>query len=148
MNDKLVQDLVSNLMRFKKAQIKNIITNKNLTHNESLILFILHDLSKIEKKVPLSLLRDKMMLAPSTITPIITSLENAKLIKRFIDKEDRRNIFIEITNKGKIHTSDTFKEISKNICEYINYMGEEDTKEIIRLVSKTTDYFEERKEVK
>ncbi|MEG1705325.1 MAG: MarR family transcriptional regulator [Clostridia bacterium] len=145
-DNKKVEELIGVLMQFKKVQIKNIMFKKSLTHNENLILFILHNLSKESCNIPLSILRDKIMLAPSTITPIITSLEDDGFIERYIDKKDRRNIFLKVTEKGKEYTKETFKCISTNIGKYIEYMGKEDTNEIIRLISKTTEYFNERKE--
>lgn len=49
----------------------------------------------------LSLLSKEIHLSPSTLVGVIDRLEEKELVKRTRDTEDRRMIFIGITNKGK-----------------------------------------------
>ncbi|MEG1142046.1 MAG: winged helix DNA-binding protein, partial [Clostridia bacterium] len=97
MKEKLVNELIETFMKFKKLQMHNIFCNEDLSYNES---YILHKLNKESSNVHLSIIRDKLKLAPSSITNLITSLEEKKYITRVIDKKDRRNIYIKITDEG------------------------------------------------
>lgn len=146
-NDKLIDDLMKVFMGFKKVKSHGFAHCEGLTHNEKLIMFILHDISK-DSKVSLADLRKRMELAPSTITPLIAGLEEKGFIERNIDKEDRRNIYLEISSKGKEHMNHVQKQIKLSLSEYINYMGDTDTKELIRLMSKTTEFYLRKEEEK
>lgn len=146
-NSELIDELMHTFMNLKKIKFHNMVTCDGLTHNEKIVLFVLHDISK-DSKVPLSALREKIKLAPSTITPIITLLEDKGLIERNIDKSDRRNIFLQISAKGEEHIDKVQFEVKKELSKYIKYMGEEDTKELIRLISKTINFFNGREENK
>lgn len=144
-NDVLIEELMYTFRKFKKIKMCNEKNSTGLTHNEIMVLFILNDISS-NKKVLLSTLRQRIKLAPSTVTPIITLLEEKGLIERDIDKEDRRNIYICISPKGEEYTKKVEKFIKDEMNEYIEYIGEEDTKELIRLISKTINFFNGREE--
>lgn len=147
-NIKLANELMDTFMRIKNQQFHKIIEVDGYTHNEKLVLFILHDiyLETGENKILLSTLRDRIKLAPSTITPLISSLEKDGLIERVIVKEDRRNIYLKLSKKGISFTNEAHTNLYNNINRYIEYMGENDTKEFIRLLTKTKQFFNERKE--
>ncbi|MEG2310551.1 MAG: MarR family transcriptional regulator [Clostridia bacterium] len=143
-DNELIEKLMKMFMLIKSTHFHNIIQMDELTHNEKLVLFLLHEIS-IENEISLSVLREKIKLAPSTITPIITSLEAKGLITRKIDKIDRRNIHLKLSLKGIKYTTLAHTQLVYNIKEYINYMGKDDTKELIKLLSKTAEYIKERK---
>jgi DNA-binding MarR family transcriptional regulator len=146
-NDELIEELMYNFRNYKKIRLCNEFTLTGLTHNEIIVLFVLNDISS-DKKVLLSTLRERIKLAPSTVTPIITLLEQKGLIERDIDKEDRRNIYICISPLGEEYTKNVKKFIKDEMNEYIEYIGEEDTKELIKLISKTINFFNGREENK
>lgn len=142
-SNELIEELVSTFRNFKRIKFQNDSSCGDLTHNEKMILFILSDISK-DSIVSLSTLRERMKLAPSTITPIITLLEEKGLIQRNIDENDRRNIFLRISTKGEEYINKVQIEIKNKMSKYIEYIGENDTKQLIRLISKTTDFFERK----
>jgi DNA-binding MarR family transcriptional regulator len=139
-NNELIEELMHTFMDFKKNNFHNITNDIGLTHNEKMVLFVLHDISK-DNRVSLCVLRERIRLAPSTVTPIITLLEEKGLIERNIDKSDRRNIFLQISSKGRVQIDRVQIEVKKVMSKYIEYMGEDDTKQLIRLISKTTEFF-------
>lgn len=147
-NQQLATDLMNVFMGIKNQHFHNIIKVEGHTHNEKLVLFLLHEIMGEENKdtILLSKLRDRLRLAPSTVTPIITSLENKGLIERVIDKSDRRNIYLKLSSKGIEFTQEAHDQLTRHIHEYIEYMGEEDTRAFMRLLEKTNDFFIERKD--
>ena len=144
MEKEIIDELMNALINFKNHQIKNCINTPNMTHNQMLTMYILHDLEE-NNKVSLLKLRKNMRLAPSTITPIITSLEKDGLILRKIDESDRRNIFLTLTKKGREHTKYIHDKMQKELSEYIEYMGEDTIYSLIDNINKTIIFFEERK---
>ncbi len=148
MKDKeLLSEFMNLMLKFKKDELYKINKCENLTKSEMVTLFVLRDIMNENNKneVLLSELRQRLKLAPSTITPVITSLESLGLIQRVIYKDDRRNIYIKVSKKGEKYTDKIDKNMSENLSQYIDFMGIDDTKELIRLFSKTISYLEERK---
>lgn len=96
--------------------------------------------------VSLSNLRKKIKLAPSTITPILNSLETRGLIERIIDKDDRRNIYLKLSSDGQKFTKSAHDLLENMVFEYIKYMSIEDIREVIRLARKTENFIKERME--
>lgn len=144
MEKKIIDELMDTLIKFKSHQIKNCINTPNMTRNQMLTMYILHDLEE-NNKISLLKLRKNMKLAPSTVTPIITSLEKDGLILRKIDESDRRNIFLTLTKKGREYTEYIHDKMQKDLGEYIEYMGEDAIYSLIDNINKTINFFEERK---
>ncbi len=109
-----------------------------------LMVCIMEDLQE-NGKISLSHLRKKIGLAPSSITPVITKLENKGLLLRQIDPKDRRNIFLVLTPKGSEYIKIMQQKMQENLKNYTEYLGVEDTNSLIHLMKRTIDYFEERK---
>lgn len=138
-NEELVYELLEEFSNLKRTNFSYMFTKDDLSHNERMVLFIIHNLNK-DDKISLSIIRDKMKLAPSTITPIISSLEKRGFIERKIDESDRRNIYICLSNIGRRFTEKVDNELKNMLYEYIKYMGKNDTNEIIRLIKKTREF--------
>lgn len=138
-NEELVYELLDEFSNLKRTNFSYMFTKDDLSHNERMVLFIIHNLNK-DDKISLSIIRDKMKLAPSTITPIISSLEKRGFIERKIDESDRRNIYICLSNIGRRFTEKVDNELKNMLYEYIKYMEKNDTNEIIRLIKKTREF--------
>ncbi|MEG2348353.1 MAG: MarR family transcriptional regulator [Clostridia bacterium] len=138
------EQLLEAVIKFKKARPKRLACIKDLNPSEQFALFILEDLSK-NNEIQLSQLRKYMKIAPSTLTQVVNSLEKKELIERNIDKSDRRNIYLKVSKKGSEFTKKAHGMMEDMLSEYIEAMGKEDIKEIIRLLNKTLNYFEERR---
>lgn len=143
-NKEKVYELLENLTNLKKMDIEFIHEKDDLSTNERMVLFIIHNLSK-DDKISLTTIRNKMRLAPSTITPIIASLEKRGLIERKVYEQDRRNIYIYLSEQGKKFTKKVDEELKGILLEYINYMGESNIQEIVRLIKKTKEFISYKK---
>jgi len=81
---------------------------------------IIESLSKTKKTM--SELAKDLNLSPASITAYIDKLIEDKIVKRENDTEDRRKIYINLTNKGK-ELSEIFdqkhQKISKKLLSYL-----------------------------
>lgn len=138
-NDDLVYELIESMLELKKVKFHSICIDDNLSGNEKMVLFIIKNIGN-DNGILLSKVRNKIKLAPSTVTPIITSLEEKGLIERKIDKKDRRNIYIYLSEKGEKFTENVNDRWRSSLKGYIDYIGEKDVLEIIRLINQTKEY--------
>lgn len=86
----------------------------------------------------------RLGMESTSLSRIIQSLEEKKLIQRIPDKTDKRKIKIVLTAKGREQ-----KELAKNIVRNFNQMveqkiGKEKVQEFFRTIDKITELAEER----
>ena len=74
----------------------------DLTYTQYLVLFLLWE----ESPLSLKTLGENLNLASNTLTPLLKRLENKGYIQRLVPKQDKRQLLIHITDKGKCLQSD------------------------------------------
>jgi DNA-binding MarR family transcriptional regulator len=77
---------------------------------------------------------------------MINVLEANGYIERVGSKEDRRVVFIRLTEMGKTFLDEKENLFKSNIKALVDYLGEEDSKTFIRLIRKTGDFLSQLKE--
>ena len=77
------------------------------------------------------------------ISAILNSLEKKGEIIREIDKDNRRNIIVNITESDRKHIISELADGYSIIAKALEKMGEEDTKELIRLMNKSFSILKE-----
>ena len=73
----------------------------------------------------------------------ISILEKKKLIERKNSKEDRRNVYITLTEKGKEICVREREKKREWVSEIIKRMGTENVERLIELLNQTFDIMEE-----
>lgn len=102
-------------------------------------LFVLHFLSMRKTAVIPSELSVALNSSTARISALLGNLEKKGQIVRDIDKSNRRNILVTITEEGRKRAETEMKEIKSLMTRVFIDMGEEDTAEFIRL---TGQFFE------
>ena len=71
-----------------------------------------------KKNILMKDIANYLSIAPPSLTPLIDHLEERKLIKRTLSRNDRRAIFINLTDKGK----EALKKIMKKKVAAMHYL--------------------------
>ena len=79
-------------------------------------------------------LSERLHMSRPRITATIAALKKKELVSTELDKKDRRRLKVEITKKGLETIFKKQSTVDENFEEFINGIGEEDTKELIRIV--------------
>ena len=74
---------------------------------------------------------------------MLNALEENGYIERCSNKNDRRVVYVRVTDEGKEYLEEEIKKFNNFICKVIEKMGEEDTDNLIRLLGKLYDVIEE-----
>lgn len=111
--------LLEDLMKFSKGE-----------------LFILKILLKSDTTISPTQLSEKLNSSKARISAILNSLEKKGEITREIDKENRRNIKVTITERGKEHITNELKQGYNFFSKALTKMGKEDTEQFISLIKK------------
>ena len=88
-------------------------------------------------------LSQRLNITPAAVTHMLNSLEEEGYIERLRDFKDRRVVMVRPSAKGIEILEKGKKEFLERFSGLVEYLGEEDAKELIRLLNKTSRYFKE-----
>lgn len=82
-------------------------------------------------EMKISDLSEKLSLSNSTVSGIIDRLEKQKIVERIRSEEDRRVVFVRLTEEFKKNSEKVFKQVEEYIAEKINRASPEEIDKII-----------------
>jgi len=85
-------------------------------------------------------------VSSARVAATLNSLEKKGLITRQIDEGDRRKILVRITQKGREVDEENHNALLKEVTEMLSHLGENDAKELIRIIYKLANIFNEEGE--
>ena len=80
---------------------KPYLEKMDLTYPQYLVLLVLWE----HEKLPMNKIGQKLLLNTNTLSPLIQRMEKMQLLKRNRSNEDERQVFVELTEKGKSYKS-------------------------------------------
>jgi DNA-binding MarR family transcriptional regulator len=112
---KVVQ-LMKKVMSTIKQRMGNHFREMNLTGPQGMLMGTLAQHGEMK----VSDLSEKLGLTNSTVSGILDRLENAGMVERTRSKEDRRVVYIKVTEEFIKHSKNHFEEINKLIEEMMD----------------------------
>ena len=138
---KLAQELGRVLSQVKHIN-SQVHADQAVRQSEFRLLFTLLEADGIGIKV--SDLSLQMQITPAAVTHMLNSLEEGGYIERLADPADRRVVLVKLTDKGK-HTVEALKaKFLEKLTGLVGFLGEQDSRELLRLVSAILTYFKDR----
>ncbi|MDO5423102.1 MAG: MarR family transcriptional regulator [Eubacteriales bacterium] len=129
-------------MRIQDAKRVARIEEAMMVKGESNVLLYLAD---YEEGVLAGQIARELGLSASRGTNILNSLEKKGLVIRRNDAEDRRKVYISLTEEGKKTMMAHYNEFVSDFEEVFRELGEEDAKEYIRILKRLTEIMEKKK---
>lgn len=117
-----------------------IIKEFNLTLLEYYTLQILNFSRQITPKE----LADNLSLPKSTMTHVIDSLEKQGILKRSLNKNDRRSFLISLTKKGEKTLEEIFSKKSQLFLPLFNNLPMEEKIQLDKFLGVLTEKFEKK----
>lgn len=98
-----------------------------------------------ESGMKMSDLSTQMHITPAAATHMINSLEEGEYIERMADPTDRRVVLVRLTDEGK-HMHKVLKaQFLDTLSGLVAFLGEQDSRELVRLLSTTLTYFRDKR---
>jgi DNA-binding MarR family transcriptional regulator len=142
----LAQEFMSTLLQFRKI-IFHSNSNQKLRQSEFLLLFNLSCCDENNSNgMKVSDLSNKLGVTPAAVTHMINSLEKEEYVERMNDLRDRRIVLVRTTEKGNELIKSMTSIVFENMKDLIGFLGEADTKEFIRILSKAVGFINEETE--
>ena len=105
---------------------------------------VLNCLIEMEEGLSAGELGRRLHVVPGRMADILKSLEAKQLINRRRDDEDKRVVKVTITEEGREVSREKREEIHQEYEGLFRLLGEEDVKELIRLLKIVLSYYPER----
>lgn len=140
----LAQELASTIAQFWRVGRPHC-SFQGVKQSEFMLLVALtHCTGSVSKGIKISDLSTRMQITPAAVTHMINSLEKSEYVERLADSTDRRNVLIRPTAKGERVIEGMQEQRLEALKGLVSYLGKQDSKEFIRLISSTLTYFKER----
>ena len=127
-------------MRIKNAKTAARIEDTVTVKGETNVLLLL---AGAKEAILAGRIAKELNLSASRGTNILNSLEKKGLLERSSDKEDRRKVYISLTDEGKQLIARKHDEMVGRLEKVFYSLGEEDSKEYIRIMKKLLQIMDE-----
>jgi DNA-binding MarR family transcriptional regulator len=129
--------LIKQLPRMKLKQD----SFEGLTRRERELLVILSlNLDDKRRALSVSEIGGLLQITPAGATHLLNPLEEAGCIERLRNPKDRRVVLIGLTDHGSNIAESLISEINKKLNGLMDYLGEEDSRTLVRLMTKAIDF--------
>jgi DNA-binding MarR family transcriptional regulator len=140
------ENLALTLLRFKRFGFHGN-TKAGIRQSEFMMLAtIVHSDEFRTKGAKTTELSTHLRITPSGVTHIIASLVGKNYVERLGDSSDRRIVLIKPTAEGKKLVDSMVMRIVKRCEGLADYLGEKDSKELIRLLGLAFGFFNNGRE--
>jgi len=137
----LTQDLFHLMKQFPRLKlVKSSIDGLTRSEYELLVMLVI-TLDEDKKTITVTELSNLLQITPAGVTHLINPLEETGYVERLQAPNDRRIVLIGLTDKGKRVAEALISEAQKQLIGLVNYLGEEDSKTLIRLLSQAIAFF-------
>jgi DNA-binding MarR family transcriptional regulator len=137
----LTHDLFQLMKRFPRPKL-NQNSCDELTRSEYELLVVLAMIIADDKKaLTATEISSLLQITPAGVTHLINSLEAAGFVERLPDPTDRRVVLIGLTEKGTEEAEGLMADVQEKLIGLVNYLGEENSKTLIHLMSLSIEYF-------
>lgn len=145
MDTDLKEQLVHAMLRFKKIGM-NLPPDIDIRMGE---LYVLKGIERhtfcSDRPAYVSDIQSKLFITMPAVSQILSGLEKKGYVTRQADRSDRRKVAVALTPSGKDILSRTKEYTNQMIGETICRFGEENTRQLIRLLTLLADVSEETK---
>jgi len=137
----ITQELFQLMKQLPRPKLKQSSVD-GLTRSEYELLVMLVMSSNDGKQAfTVTEISNLLQVTPAGVTHLINPLEEAGYVERLPDPHDRRIVRIGLTDKGTQVAETLISEVQENLIGLVDHLGEEDSRTLIRLMSKAIDFF-------
>lgn len=141
-NNSTLIDKTFSFLRCMKGQmsLQNDVMNLSMIQLQALIFI------KQNPETPMKAVAEYLKVELPSATSIIEKLVKLSFIKRETDKDDRRLVLLNLTDKGRQLLEEATKERAKNMEKIFTYLSEKDKEELSRIFDTLIKAMEENNE--
>ena len=133
--------VLANELLSVRANLLQVPANQQVSRMMKGKLFVLNYLATHEKFIHPKELSEKMAVSTARIASLLNHMEEEKLIQRYADKDDSRQVIVVLTEQGKQEAYRIRAEVISYVCSMLESLGPEDAEAYIRILKKIWSNF-------
>lgn len=130
------KNLTKNIVSFFES---NLFDKDNISCSELSVLKVLCESEKENKKMNVTELAALLKMSKSAVSQLIAKLEKKGFVKRKMNLFDKKINYISTSDDARNSYEHNQKKYSEVVNQVVEQMGEEDSKELSRLLQKLSD---------
>ena len=134
------KNLTKSIVNFFESALLN---KTSISCSELSVLGIICENEKENRKVNVTEIANELKVSKSAVSQSVSKLEKKGFVKRKINLFDKKINYISLTEDALIKYENKKKEYDEVISKVSKEMGEEDSKELSRLLEKLSDIISE-----
>jgi len=136
-------DLVNEIISYR-VKINNHPSGESMFFDSKGELMVMGYLAHEKNEEQPSVLAEQCHVSTARIACILNSLEKKGLITRKAKESDARKIKVCLTKKGIALTKTKDKQIFTDMKEMLEFLGEEDAKNHVRILKRIAEYLSQK----
>jgi DNA-binding MarR family transcriptional regulator len=137
----LTHDLFQIMKRLPRLRLRDRSYEVLKGREADLLVMLAINLDADTPALRVTALSDLLKITPAGVTHLLNPLETLGYIERLPDPNDRRVVLIGLTQEGDAMAQDLIAEVQEKLSGLVKYLGEEDSRTLIRLMSKVIAFF-------
>lgn len=85
-------------------------------------------------------------ITPAAVSQMIRSFEKKNWVERILLENDRRSVYIKVSEQGAKMIEQNEKHVTEKLVEFIEMLGEDDAQALIRIMEKAHEHARRMKE--
>ena len=143
LKQKRICDLIASMERMRRAQ-----KTMRSKHSHDGPIFPLIEFANAcgDDSVPISKLAEVFGVSAAAATQFITKMSMHGYVVREENPQDRRQVMVRISDKGKATVKEAQAEFMETMSGLLDYLGEEDSLKMNAIIEKIAEYFNQGKQ--
>ncbi len=138
----LTQELFQIMKRFQHLKAKQLPVGALKRSEVELLGMLALNLEGDKHALSVTELSNLLKITPAGVTHLINPLEKAGYIERLRASNDRRIVRVGLTERGAKVAETLIAQIQEQLTGLVDYLGEDDSLTLIRLMAQVIVYFE------
>lgn len=143
MNIDLKIKLLETIKKFNKTASLSYNDYKKLNMNDLIVCSLIYRNEESNKLTQVKDISDYMDISRPAVNTILNRLEDRNIIERNRLKEDRKSVYVSLTNYAYGLYELEKEKLSKFMEKVVNCIGIDDTNKLIELLEKVNNIMEE-----
>ena len=140
----IVRRLYHVVNRMRKQGLQRVQEKKTPHPVAAREIMILDAIEQNQKPMKMNDISTHFNITPAAVSQGMKHLEKKEWIERVIFEDDRRSVYIRISEKGKEALEENEQHMIQNLLGFIEWIGEEDAQALIRIMEKAAVYVEKK----
>lgn len=133
--DKLYGQFFEAIDQLRRLHVGDLFPNMSKSDCTTLMAIDYYNQRKSDGVLTVSELAEKIHVKPSAVSRTLKNLEEQGLIERTVNKSDRRNTYVEISDAGRKRQQEMKVTMEEFVDAVLNRIREEDLRKLVEYLN-------------